>query len=1092
MPGAPSGLREEHRRDVESLLTRAVEEEVRRSGGRANGEVLLRRARGETDALAASAAEEYAAYVQALDEEEASVRPLVSHLSRASLGTPMLVTAVAAVAAYGADLGYETSSGTAFGTGLAVAVAGSVTTVVKLTAGRWSAAHRRAAKRGQPDGTEQLRLQWLSAIDVRGVRPFLDHQRMVTGATRTRSSKPDMRAESTGRGPVLRGKDRSTAAHQRHALSRSFDRLPQASGPFVGRRTQLAQINRWVQQARASTETKPTVVVLHGPPGSGRSTLAMHVAHHLRDQFRGAGVVDLRGASPDERPLPGREALMQLLRQLGAPREQLLLRESSTSEQHAHRLSELYDRHLAGMAAVIVLNDASDTEQVRALIPQRSDSLVLVTARTPLSLPPDLVAWVHELQLGPLDPPGTEELLKAVAQEPELGGFQVQALAHVRELCGGLPLALRVAGTALGPRTLSVLGAELAAAGQSDPIERALWLRYLDQSEGTRRLLRRLALAGRASLGPAAAAALLGQDEQEATQGLAELARTGLIEPVRANRYRMHDLVRAFAQARLHEEDEPGERADAQGRLFSSYADLADTVIRMVDGKTTTRTGVFARGAAGGHGFTSLDVALGWMDDESGFITSSLRHAQGVDQAVIQRLLSALCDYCLLRGDLHRLGELSELTRAMDKGLLSRSVQWRTGIAARQLGELDKSRATLTAVVDLHLQTHNQEEAALALRDLGVTLHHQGQLPQAEEKLHQALDLQAAPELSGDRAWTMHALAAVERDRGQLAQALTLLNDSLQLHRESESLHGQAWAHLQLGQLRLGTRQPDAAHEELTQALQLHRSTHDARGEAWTLTHLARTSFANGDAAAAAEQLRQAATRLRQHEDTRGEAWTLYYLGQTLEDLGDRTAAVRELERARTMFNRMHDMYGLGCARHESGRVSRDQRAAQTGSLRNSGYARQLLQEARTDFHRAGVPHGEAWSCLELAVIDAGNDNPGAALKLADAATQLFTSYSDRHGASWARFLRCTLLPLASPGGSVVGTAVANEELTALQDEIHTADWPVDPALKEATRAYSLVLEQGVEPEDGWQAWKLGMVPGPRARDVMAVLPGNA
>lgn len=444
--------------------------------------------------------------------------------------------------------------------------------------------------------------------------------------------------------------------------------------------------------------------------------------------------------------------------------------------------------------------------------------------------------------------------------------------------------------------------------------------------------------------------------------------------------------MHSFAHDRLVDEEEPGERGAAQERLIRGYAELADSVIRLVDGRTSTRADRF-----GSHGFTSLDAALQWLDDESSFITSALRHADhGVDQAAVSHLLGALADYCLLRGDLYRLGELSELTRAVGQGLLVRSVQWRTGVAARQLGELDKARTTLSSVVDLYFEAQHPAGAARALRDLGITLQQQGHLTEASAKLREALELQSGADMHGDRAWTLHALAAVERDRAQLADAVAMLREALELHEESESVHGQAWAHFQLGQVHLRRGDVPAAEHALQAAMELYGRTHDERGEAWAMTQLARARLVDGDPGPAVDQLRQALLLHHQHEDARGEAWTMYYLGQALEERGERDAALRQLERSRTMFSRMQDGYGLACARHHSGRVTRDLRAEQTGSLRNSGFARQLLQDARKDFQRIGVPHGEAWSCLELLIIDAGNGRAAQALELADEAARLF------------------------------------------------------------------------------------------------------
>ncbi|CAM5738795.1 hypothetical protein SHIRM173S_04721 [Streptomyces hirsutus] len=110
---------------------------------------------------------------------------------------------------------------------------------------------------------------------------------------------------------------------------------------------------------------------------------------------------------------------------------------------------------------------------------------------------------------------------------------------------------------------------------------------------------------------------------------------------------------------------------------------------------------------------------------------------------------------------------------------------------------------------------------------------------------------------------------------------------------------------------------------------------------------------------------------------------------------------------------------------------------------------------------------GPAW----LAVVDAGNARAQQALALCDEAAALFASYGDRRGEDWARFLRCTLLPYAAPGGTEVGTAVAQEELAQLGRTTHAAR---DEKLGDYVDAYQLAAGTGGEPGGGLA----GLAPG--------------
>lgn len=1052
------------RRDFERIVQRATTDTTAQS-----------RVRDAEARVAAGAEAEYTEYERARWEAAAERGGF-------SAGRAWAGAAVSACAVLAVDLAVGASAGAAAVVALAVLAAVAATAYVSA-----SGSGRRDPGRAAEAGTraEQRRREWHSALE-RGVREVVRERQDPTAAL----AGPGDTGTGTGTG-MGTGTGAEPARHSprprrvsrepvpspvaESALSRSFAKLPLQEGLFVGRDHALSLISQWARTAGESGQHVPCVVVLHGPPGVGRTALAARAAEMMRERYRGMCLVSLRGRSSDpgpggaeplepQAPLSTRDALLHLLNRLGAPQQDLLFRDPSARDIQLRRLRQKYQEHIAGLPAVLILDDAADATQVRPLIPEQSGSLVLITSRTPLQLGNGIV--VHSLPVDPLSPRETAALFTALSgplPHPPKTDAVVRA-------SGGLPLAVRMAGAALAN------GPHLALpAGGGTPVDAVMRLGYQALDPEARRLFRRLVLVGRASLGSAAAAALLESDEREAVERLDALSRAHMVEHVHSGRYRLPDMLRSFARERLEDEEDWQERAAAQERLINDYAELATSVIHRVEGASSSRA---VRAPV--RGFDSLDAALRWLDEESSFITATLRQTDDVDPAAVQLLVEALCDYCLLRGDLYRLGEIGELAQALGRDPLIRAVKLRTGIAARQLGQLDRARTTLSSVVSLYREGHNEAGAARALCSLGITLHHRGSLIEAEAKLREALSLQQPEDQRGDRAWTLHALGAVLRDRGQLAEAWELLHTALALHEEAESLHGQAWTCLQLGQVYLRIGQVDEAEEQLWLSQELYRKTRDGRGEAWALTQLGRARLLRGQAERAVRELNEARTRHRDHEDARGQAWTLYYLGMALEDAGRLDRAEDALSRARHMFSTMGDKYGHACARHHFGRVSRDRLAERSGSLKNSGFPRQLLHEARQDFRTVGLPHGEAWSCVELAVIDAGCGRIGRAAELLGDARALFEGLGDGRGESWAVFLHSTLLPLTADDG----LSAARQTLERLLEE---PDARCHPLVRQHARTWLDGPWIDTKPDSPWPVWQLGLAPARTARDVMGV-----
>jgi tetratricopeptide (TPR) repeat protein/DNA-binding XRE family transcriptional regulator len=769
----------------------------------------------------------------------------------------------------------------------------------------------RALRRSRGLSIEELAS--LAGLSVRAIseiergrtrRPHPSTMRRISGVLGFEQMAQDRSTAAAGAAASGGGEDRDHVAAGAQAGGARFQ-LPTATRLFAGRSHEVAEL----LAVAAASEAAGCVALaaVDGMAGIGKSALAIHAAHQLKDRYRdGQLFLDLHAHSAGWDAMSPTDALERLLRSLDVSPQAI--------PPDLEARAALYRSRIAGTRTLILLDNAADAAQIRPLLPGEGGCLVLVTSRTRLPGLDD----AHTLTLDLLAADQAATLLRRVAGPQRIGADEADAVGELVELCGRLPLALRIAGARLRHRP--ALQVRDLLAQLRDAADRLEHLRDADRDltavfatsytrlpADEQRLFRLLGLVPGDDVDASAAANLAGLGDTRTAERLLEsLVDHSLLLQHRPGRYRLHDLLRAYART-LAEQHAPEERDTALARLLDYYQHTARCAQALVT--QTPRLPVDGPAPQPAPALADRAGAWAWLRTERPNLLAAFGHGATHDRRRAVQLADAMAT------------------------LLSADGPWREAItvhttAAELAEQLQSPVAVSTALTDLAYVRALTGDFIGATADLETALRHcertdahlgranaltllaqvcafTGMRTVAEQHLHQAIDgyRRLNEQLGLANAYTQRG--TVYRLNGDYPAAEHDFHTALAGYRALGDQEGQATALTNLGVVHETTGDHLTATRYQQQALHLHRQAGNRIGQARAFLGLGQAYAHAGDHHAASEAAHQAFRLFRDLADPNGQANALGILGQFKCLAGDPEAAIPDLQGALEIFRRI-------------------------------------------------------------------------------------------------------------------------------------------------------------------------------------------